>query len=70
MYEIGRCYNCGHYVVFAQRQRSVLCRRCLKRLQCARVGGKTQADSLQQAAEVIKALESKGKIVGFGEYDG
>jgi hypothetical protein len=70
MYKIGKCYNCGHYVVFAPRQKTVLCRRCLNRLKCAKIQVKTEVESLLHATEVIKALESDGKVVGFGDYSG
>jgi reverse gyrase len=70
MYEIGPCYNCGHHVVFARGQKSVLCRRCLKRLNCAKVDVRTAVNSLLQASKVIKALESDGKVIGFGEFHG
>jgi len=70
MYDIGPCYCCGHRVVFARSQKTVLCRRCLKTLDCGKVAVETSVASLVQASETIKALESEGKTVGFGEYDG
>ena len=70
MYGIGKCYNCGHYVVFVPDQKTVLCRRCLKTLKCPRIQIETKVDSLLHATEVIKTLESKGKIIGFGDYSG
>jgi hypothetical protein len=70
MYGIGKCYKCGHYVVFAPEQKTVLCRRCLKTLKCPKIQMETEVESLLHATEVIKALESDGKAIGFGDYSG
>jgi hypothetical protein len=68
MYYISRCYKCGHYVIFRKAQKTVLCRRCNRKLKCDKLRRqkKHKVDSLAKASVAVAALESRDKKVGFG----
>ncbi len=67
MYLITKCYRCGHHLVFAERQKTVLCRRCEKKLDCGRLMKQKlyKVSSLAKASVAIGYLESRGRKPDF-----
>lgn len=69
MYFISKCYKCGHYAAFQESQKTVLCRRCNKTLECKNMHDKFyKVNDAASAGKLIAKLESEGKVVGFGTY--
>jgi hypothetical protein len=65
MWYIGFCYKCEKPVAFKQGQKTVLCRRCFKKLECGKLLKRKiiKAKSGMDAAVIIQRIcEGKLKI--------
>jgi len=63
MWYIGFCYNCGKPVAFFESQKTVLCRRCFKRLDCKKLlkSKKMPVKSVSQVPLLIQRI-NEGKL--------
>jgi hypothetical protein len=70
MHYVTECYKCGHFLVFNPGQKTVLCRRCNRKLECSQLKKQRlhKVTSLAKASLAIGYLESKGKKLGFKTY--